>query len=108
MTVDDPPDASDIIQSQIEPLIQEIEQLQERLLSLTVEAGGVGLRGYYMAMPRLNYWGPIHDDEVYLRQKLTDFSADAVNSVLLAIFEQFFDACAAKRPDHFNGFPPPS
>ncbi len=73
---------------------------------LTVEAGGVGMKGYYMGMGQLEYLGPIHDDEIFVRRKLTEFSAEEVNAFLLAIFEQFFDACAAKRPDHFNGFPP--
>jgi hypothetical protein len=34
MTVDQPPDVLDDVQSQIEPLMQQIELLQERLLSL--------------------------------------------------------------------------
>jgi hypothetical protein len=34
MTVDQPLDVSDIVQSQIEQLVRKIEQLQERLLAL--------------------------------------------------------------------------
>jgi hypothetical protein len=73
---------------------------------LVVEAGGAGLQGYYMAVEQHDYIGPIHDDVVYVREKLMDCSTDDVNQFLLALFRKFFDACAAKRPEHFNGFPP--
>ena len=74
-----------------------------------IEAGASSVRGFSMAMgPRYReqYWGKVMAPDIKSRQKLPEYTEEAVNRVLLKIFEDFFDAVAAERPPNFNGFPP--
>ncbi|MBI5745978.1 MAG: hypothetical protein HZA13_03140 [Nitrospirae bacterium] len=76
---------------------------------LVVEAGAVRVEGFRMAMgidyvPSL--WAPVHKKEIISRQKLGSFEDSEINRVLLAIFEDFFDAAGERRPGYFRGFPP--
>lgn len=80
-------------------------------LPVVVEAGASDIAGFYMGMGSkyLNsLWGPVHREHIQKRCELTSWDEDAVNDVLLAIFEEFFDAVGAPRPEQLNGFPPSS
>ncbi len=73
-----------------------------------VEAGATGVEGYRMAMgPEYIdlYWGPITLPEIRSRHELVDTKQESINSILLKIFEDFFDATGTRRPQGFNGFP---
>ena len=88
-------------------------RVAENLLSLKppfiVEAGATGIKGFTMAMPNADYnrgyGGVIHDDDIKSRHTLGSLKNGDVNSVLLAIFEDFFDAAGENRPENFRGFP---
>ncbi len=73
-----------------------------------VEAGAAGVEGFRMAMsPDYfdRYWGPITLPEICLRHELIDTKQESIDSILLKIFEDFFDATGTPRPPGFNGFP---
>ena len=73
-----------------------------------VEAGAAGVEDYRMAMsPDYfdSYWGPITLREIQSRHELVDTKQESVVSILLKIFEDFFDATGTRRPQGFNGFP---
>lgn len=73
-----------------------------------VEAGAAGVEDYHMAMgPEYHdqYWGPITLPEICLRYELVDTKKESIDSILLKIFEGFFDATGTRRPQDFNGFP---
>ena len=73
-----------------------------------VEAGASGVKGYYMAMGQdysCEHWGPITFSEIRSRHELVDTKQESINSILLKIFEDFFDATGTRRPQGFNGFP---
>jgi hypothetical protein len=77
---------------------------------LTVEAGAVGVDGFYMAVDGRYmdpWWGPVYGD-IKWRGSLKDFDDRTMHSVLLDIFNSFFAACGHKRPENLNGFPPPA
>jgi hypothetical protein len=73
-----------------------------------IEAGASGVRGFTMAMGSDRYGGPIFQDSVKSRHELGNAGQNDVNEVLLAIFEDFFDAVGEARPKNFRGFPPDS
>jgi hypothetical protein len=73
-----------------------------------VEAGAAGVEDYHMAMgPEYHgqYLGPITLPEIRSRHELVDTKQESINSILLKIFEDFFDATGTPRPQGFNGFP---
>ncbi len=73
-----------------------------------VEAGAAGVEGFRMAMsPDYfdRYWGPITLPEIRSRHELVDAKQESIDSILLKIFEDFFDATGTPRPQGFNGFP---
>ena len=73
-----------------------------------VEAGAAGVEKYRMAMgPGYidQYMGPITLPGIRSRWELVDTTQESINSVLLKIFEDFFDATGTRRPHGFNGFP---
>jgi hypothetical protein len=73
-----------------------------------VEAGASGVEDYYMAMDQAHsyeHWGPITSSEISSRWKLVDLKPESVNSILLKIFEYFFEATGTHRPPSYNGFP---
>lgn len=75
---------------------------------IIIEAGATGVQGYRIAMGNeyFNpYWGPIYVNEICLRQELIDGEKENLHSVLLKIFEEFFDATGQRRPKDFNNFP---
>jgi hypothetical protein len=73
---------------------------------VTVEAGASPIPGYHMSMGGMfGMPGPVHDDAVFHRATLSEFTAEAIDGVLLGIFEEFFDAVGERRPIAFNGFP---
>lgn len=85
----------------------------ERLLKLNppllVEAGAAKVSNFTMSRP--NYypsrrnWGEIYSNEIKSRQTLSSVEKQAVDKILLAIFENFFDAIGVKRPENFRNFP---
>jgi len=56
-----------------------------------------------------NYFGrPLektYDNEIKSRHVLTSLKKEAVDKILLAIFEDFFDAVGATRPENYRNFP---
>lgn len=73
-----------------------------------VEAGAAGVEDYRMAMsPDYfdQYWGPITLHKIQSRHELVDTKQESVDSILLKIFEDFFDATGTRRPQGLNGFP---
>jgi len=84
------------------------EERMEYKCPLIIEAGAAGVEGYHMAMGtdyNNRNWGPITLPEIRSRHELVDTNQESVNSVLLKIFEDFFDAVGTHRPVNFNGFP---
>jgi hypothetical protein len=81
-------------------------------LPVLVEAGAAGISGYYIAMDAVKYgswyWGPIHQDHISWSGPLNAWTDEAQNTVLLRIFQAFFDACGRERPNGFRNFPPAS
>ena len=73
---------------------------------LVIEAGASGINGFTMAMGSNRYWGPTHQDQIRSRHELNSLAQNDVNDLLLAIFENFFDAVGEARPKNFRGFPP--
>jgi hypothetical protein len=73
---------------------------------IVVEAGAARVEGFRMAMGDHMYWGPVYAPQIRSRQTLRSFDETEVNRVLLAIFDDFFDAVGELRPQHFRGFPP--
>lgn len=71
-----------------------------------VEAGVSRAKGFRMAMDNKTYWGPVYKQDIQSRQRLLSFEQSEVDRVLLAIFEDFFDAVGKHRPANFRGFPP--
>lgn len=75
-----------------------------------VEAGAVGVDGFYMvsriAALKDERFGPIHNPEIKSRHKLEGLSSQNVDHLLVSIFEDFFDAAGERRPPQFRGFPP--
>ncbi len=51
------------------------------------------------------YLGPITLPEIRSRHELIDTKQESIDSILLKIFEDFFDATGTRRPQGFNGFP---
>jgi len=97
-----------VLSSGLQSYIIFAEERMEYKCPLIIEAGAAGVEGYHMAMgPNYNNrnWGPITFPEIRSRHELVDTNQKSVNSVLLKIFEDFFDAVGAHRPDGFNGFP---
>lgn len=87
-------------------------EVAEKLLSLEppliIEAGATAVKDFTMAMPNTyldGYWGPIYNDEIKSRHILESLKDNYVNKILLAIFEDFFDAVGESRPVNFRGFP---
>lgn len=73
-----------------------------------IEGGASGVKGYVIFMPR-NFieqqWGPIQQDHLAWSGTLSTLDAADVDTVLLSIFEAFFDAAATRRPTKLYGFP---
>jgi len=85
----------------------------EKLLNLNppllVEAGAAEVSNFTMVRPshypsRRN-WGEIYSNEIKSRHTLSSLEKKAVDKILLAIFEDFFDAIGVKRPENFRNFP---
>lgn len=78
-------------------------------LPVMVEVGASNAEGYYMGgVVRYfdPHWGPVYRDHIQKRCVLEDWGNEAVNEILLSIFEEFFDAIGRGRPDNLHGFPP--
>jgi hypothetical protein len=73
---------------------------------LEVEAGISRVRGFKMAMSDNTYWGPVYKLDIQARHTLRSFEDSEINRVLLAIFDEVFDAVGKRRPANFRGFPP--
>ncbi len=75
---------------------------------LIVEAGAVGVEDYFIPIELPGYplemGEPIIKPEIKSRHTLKEMSKEAINSVLLAIFEDFFDATGKHRPKGYRGF----
>jgi hypothetical protein len=71
-----------------------------------VEAGISRVKGYRMAMGGGTFWGPVNKPDIQSRHELRSFEVGEIDRVLLAIFEDFFDAVGKHRPPNFRGFPP--
>ena len=75
---------------------------------LIVEAGAAQVEGYHMVMGNGytgRLWGPILRPQIRSRQTLESTDDKDVDSVLLTIFEDFFDATGKRRPVGFRNFP---
>ncbi len=75
---------------------------------LIVEAGAAGVEKYRMVMgPNYidQYLGPINLPKIQSRYELVDTNQKSVDSILLKIFNDFFDATGTRRPQGLNGFP---
>ncbi len=73
-----------------------------------VEGGASNVKGHVIFMPSQyfhQHWGPIQQNHVSWSGTLATLDAMAIDEVLLAIFEAFFDAGAETRPNHLYGFP---
>jgi hypothetical protein len=74
-----------------------------------VEAGASNVEGFHMAVNLQQFGkrllGPVHRQHIVKRAILADWSGERIDSVLLSIFEEFFDAVGARRPSNFAGFP---
>lgn len=73
---------------------------------VTVEAGISRVKDYRMAMGGGVFWGPIYKLDIQSRHELRSLEVSEIDRVLLAIFEEFFDATGKHRPANFRGFPP--
>jgi hypothetical protein len=78
-------------------------------LPVVVEAGASNVRDFYMEMNPSQYldrfWGPVTREHIQRRCELKSWDKEAVNEALLEIFDEFFDAVGATRPEDFRGFP---
>ncbi len=74
----------------------------------TIEAGAAGLKGYPIFMPN-NYiereWGPIQQNNIRWSGVLAASDAASIDTALLAIFDEFFDAGGVRRPAGLYKFP---
>jgi hypothetical protein len=73
---------------------------------MTVEAGISRVKGYRMAMGGGTFWGSVNKQDIQSRHELKSLEAGEIDRVLLAIFDDFFDAVGKRRPPNFRGFPP--
>ena len=73
---------------------------------IVVEAGISRVDGFKMAMDNQTYGDRIYKRDIQSRQTLGSFDDSEVDRVLLAIFEDFFDAVGKRRPANFRNFPP--
>lgn len=94
-----------------EALNHYLEVGRERLglnAPLEVEAGAAHVKGLRMVVGDLGrpLGGPIYQEEIQSRHTLGSFDRKDVNLVLLAIFEDLFDAVGERRWEGFRGFPP--
>jgi len=71
-----------------------------------VEAGISRAKGYRMAMGGGTLWGPVNKPDIQSRHELKSLEAGEIDKVLLATFDDFFDAVGKHRPRNFRGFPP--
>ena len=73
-----------------------------------VEGGAVGIKDYAIVMPPNYYdreWGPFHQGRTAWSGILATLDAGAIDTVLLNIFEAFFDAAGKVRPKDLHKFP---
>ncbi|MGD8499772.1 MAG: hypothetical protein PVJ86_03950, partial [Phycisphaerales bacterium] len=72
---------------------------------LLVEAGATEVNNFTMSRPSHYHLGKIYSNEIKSRHTLRSLEKQAVDKILLAIFEDFFDAVGVKRPENFRNFP---
>ena len=85
-----------------------IEVARDRLnlrCPLIVEAGAARVQGFKMVTDNKAFGDPIYTSEIRSRQTFSSFQGSEVNRLLLAIFEDFFDAVGKRRPQQFRSFP---
>jgi hypothetical protein len=72
-----------------------------------IEAGASNIHGFQLKMTDGfgNNFLPIYRQHIMKRAVLDDWSDEAVDSVLLSVFEEFFDAAGVPRPANYAGFP---
>jgi hypothetical protein len=73
---------------------------------IVVEAGISRVNDFKMAMDNHTYGDRIYKRDIQSRQTLRSFENSEIDCVLLAIFEDFFDAVGEHRPANFRDFPP--
>lgn len=96
-----------------EDALRHYVDVAERLLNLNppliVEAGAVEVSNFTLIrpshFPSSREWGKIYSNEIKSRHTLSSLEKQAVDKILLAIFEDFFDAFSVKRPENFRNFP---
>ena len=96
-----------------EDTLRHYVDVAERLLNLNppllVEAGAAEVSNFTMLGPSYypdrRDWGNIYSNEIKSRHTLSSLEKQAVDKILLAIFEDFFDAIGVKRPENFRNFP---
>jgi hypothetical protein len=81
------------------------EHLLQLRPPIVVEAGAAEVRGSRMILDNNYFRQLVHDNEIKSRHVLNNFEKQTVDAILLAIFEDFFDAAGEKRPVNFRGFP---
>jgi hypothetical protein len=77
-------------------------------LPIDIEVGAHPIENYVFNMPNNFFddvWGPIHEDHVRWRGRVTSLEKVDVDDMLLKIFETFFEAAGRKRPPNLYGFP---
>ncbi|MGD9631671.1 MAG: hypothetical protein AB7U97_00060 [Pirellulales bacterium] len=71
-----------------------------------IELGLLNMRGAHLGVDQDDIRGPIQFDEAIVRAELDSADAAAIDTVLLAFFEEIFDKTGYARPEGLNRFPP--
>jgi nucleoside phosphorylase len=74
--------------------------------SCTVEMGLIDTAGVHLGWGGGESWGPIHQNEIILREPLTGGSKPEIDALLLKFFNEVFDATGHPRPEGLHDFPP--
>ncbi len=72
---------------------------------LFVEAGATKMKGRLLMINNQPQGSSVRTEIIQTRKTLRSFEEPEIDRVLLAIFEDFFDAAAESRPTNFRGFP---
>ena len=71
-----------------------------------VELGLLNMRGAHLGVHLDDIRGPIQFDEAIVQVELRSADSVAINTALLAFFDEVFDKTGYARPEGLNGFPP--
>jgi hypothetical protein len=71
-----------------------------------VELGLLNMRGAHLGVDQRDIRGPIQFDEAIVQIELGSADAVAIDTALLAFFDEVFDKTGYARPEGLNRFPP--